>query len=157
MPSSTAMESIPCLAHAFCFILQVADAGSTPTKIVANVGVIPFFFNLDTLRFISSSANLARVFRLKFYGTYSFFIIKFYKMEIDYLTLNFKITRLGVWRSLVAHSLWERVVASSNFTTPTSAPVAQLDRQRFLNQNEFESLQAPFLKPLLALQIYFEY
>jgi hypothetical protein len=27
--------------------------------------------------------------------------------------------RIGVWRSLVAHSLWERGVASSNLVTPT--------------------------------------
>ncbi len=38
----------------------------------------------------------------------------------DLWDMIFKLSKHGVWRSLVAHSLWERRVAGSNPVTPTT-------------------------------------
>ena len=37
----------------------------------------------------------------------------------------FKLSKHGVWRSLVAHSLWERRVAGSNPVTPTTQNIPE--------------------------------
>ncbi len=55
---------------------------------------------------------------------------------------------VGVWRSLVAHLLWEQGVGGSNPSTPTSlqtvAPVAQPDRATAFGQGAFTGKRNPW-------------
>ena len=86
-----ASDFIPTLLQVSCFILTyISDAGSSPTRIVAKVGIIPFSFKSDTDSKISFSDSFASFFPSSICAAISVFshLKIIIPVKIDYLSLK---------------------------------------------------------------------